>query len=59
YRVYTECTLLDEGYLKSTIKFLDDFYKIINDPRRLKNAFEYPCWPQGTGNVVIQGLKKN
>jgi len=59
YHVYTDCSFLDDSYLKSTIKFLDDFYKTINDPRRLKNEFEYPCWPQGTGNVVIQGLRKN
>lgn len=59
YQVYTDCSFLDDSYLKSTIKFLDDFYKTINDPRRLKNEFEYPCWPQGTGNVVIQGLRKN
>jgi hypothetical protein len=59
YKVYAECSLLDEGYLKSTVKFLDEFYKTINDPKRLKNEFEYPCRPEGTGNVVIQGLKKN
>jgi hypothetical protein len=59
YKVYTECKLLEESYLKSTVKFLDDFYKTINDPKRLKNEFQYPCRTDGTGNVVIQGLKKN
>ncbi|MEQ1587292.1 MAG: hypothetical protein ABL895_15490 [Cyclobacteriaceae bacterium] len=59
YNVYTSSKILEENYLKSTIKFLDDFYKTINDPKRLKNEFQYPCNPDGTGNVVIQGLKKN
>jgi hypothetical protein len=51
--------MLEESYLKSTLKFLDDFYKTINDPKKLKYEFQYPCDPNGTGNVVIQGLKKN
>lgn len=59
YKVYTENTLLEESYRKSTVKFLDDFYKTINDPKRLKSEFQYPCRSDGTGNVVIQGLKKN
>jgi len=59
YKVYTMTTLVEEGYLKSTLKYLDDFYKTINDPKKLKNEFQYPCNPNGTGNVVIQGLKKN
>jgi hypothetical protein len=59
YKVYNGCTLIEESYLKSTLKFLDDFYKTINDPKKLKFEFQYPCDPDGTGNVVIQGLKKN
>ena len=27
--------------------------------KKLKYEFQYPCDPDGTGNVVIQGLKKN
>ena len=59
YKVYTSNTMLEESYLKSTIKFLDDFYKTINDPKKLKYEFQYPCDLGGTGNVVIQGLKKD
>jgi len=58
YKVYTENTLLEENYRKSTLKYLDDFYKIINDPKKLKIEFQYPCQSDGTGNVVIRGLKK-
>lgn len=59
YNVYRSSTLVEESYLKSTLKYLDDFYRTINDPKKLKNEFQYPCRPGGTGNVVIQGLKKN
>jgi hypothetical protein len=59
YKVYTENTLIEESYLKSTVKYLDDFYKTINDPKKLKSEFQYPCDSEGTGNVVIKGLKKN
>jgi hypothetical protein len=57
YSVYTSETLLDENYVKATLKYLDDFYKTINDPKKLKEEFQYPCRKDGTGNVVIKGLK--
>lgn len=58
YRIYSECPYLELGYVKATLKFLDDFYKTINDPKRMKSEFQYPCDPSGTGNVVIKGLKQ-
>lgn len=58
YGVYTKSTLLEEGYIKSTSKYLDEFYKTINTPQAAKVAFQYPCNPNGTGNVVIKGLSK-
>ncbi|MCU0399227.1 MAG: hypothetical protein MUC73_14135 [Cyclobacteriaceae bacterium] len=57
YSVYTSNTLLDDNYKKSTVKFLDDFYRTINDPKKVKEEFQYPCRSDGTGNVVIKGLK--
>jgi hypothetical protein len=57
YSVYTSGTLLDENYVKSTLKYLDDFYKTINDSKKVKEEFQYPCRKDGTGNVVIRGLK--
>ena len=57
YKLYTDCTLLDAKYLKSTIKYLDEFYETINDPVAFKKDFGYPCDKNGTGNVVIKGLK--
>ncbi len=58
YNVYTKCPLLDRGYVKSTVKFLDHFYKTINDKKSVEYEFGYPCDENGTGNVVIRGLKK-
>ncbi|HYV53706.1 MAG TPA: hypothetical protein VE933_03860 [Chitinophagaceae bacterium] len=57
YKLYTDCTLLDPKYVKSTIKYFDEFYETINDPAKLKKEFGYPCDKNGTGNVVIKGLR--
>ena len=58
YAVYQGNSLLSSGYQNQTIKFLDQFYETINDPKKAQEAFSYPCDRYGTGNVVIQGLKK-
>jgi hypothetical protein len=57
YKLYSSCTLLKAGYIKSTLRYFDDFYKTINTPRLLEKEFSYPCDPSGTGNVVLKGLK--
>ena len=57
YKLYTDCPFLDPKYVKSTIKYFDEFYETINDPAKLKKEFGYPCDKNGTGNVVIKGLK--
>jgi hypothetical protein len=57
YNMYTSCRLLDVKYVKTTIKYLDDFYTTINNPASYKKAFSYPCDKNGTGNVIIKGLK--
>jgi len=59
YEVYTNNPLLESSYVKSTTRFLDEFFETINNPKSLKSEFGYPCNKDGTGNVVIQGLKKN
>ena len=58
YRIYTDCPLLDDKYKKATIKFLDDFYSVLNNPAALQKEFGYPCDKNGTGNVVIKGLRE-
>lgn len=59
YKTYTSCSLLDSKYVTATIKFLDEFYATINNPKLLKKEFQYPCDPNGTGNVIIRGLGKD
>ncbi len=59
YRTYTGCHLLDKKYVQSTVQYLDEFYATINDPKLWQKEFAYPCDPEGTGNVVIKGLKKD
>ncbi|MEP7107441.1 MAG: hypothetical protein ABI760_05650 [Ferruginibacter sp.] len=59
YGMYTDCPLLDEKYIKTTIKYLDEFYVTINNPGKVQKEFEYPCFKNGTGNVVIKGLKED
>ncbi|MCP3930767.1 MAG: hypothetical protein GY705_16895 [Bacteroidetes bacterium] len=58
YKVYTESEFLEERNVKTTIKYLDEFYKDINNPKISARAFLYPCDPNGTGSIIIQGLKK-
>jgi hypothetical protein len=58
YKLYAGCELLDQKYLKSTIQYLDDFYKTIVDTKAWQKDFAYPCDKNGTGNVVIKGLKE-
>ena len=59
YGLYTNCSLIDDKYKKVTIQFLDEFYVIINDRKKLEKEFGYPCSPAGTGNVIIKGLRED
>lgn len=56
YSLYTGCDLLEERYVKSTIAYLDEFYKTINNSKAWQREFAFPC-NSATGNVVIKGLK--
>src|SRR6187200_907406 len=59
YNLYTKSKLLDEKYIKSVTKYLDEFYATINDPKAWQKDFAYPCDKNGTGNVVIKGMKED
>jgi len=59
YKLYDGNELLNTAYQKQTLKFLDQFYETINDPKKVNQEFSYPCDPSGTGNVVIKGLREN
>ena len=59
YQLYSGCSLIDEKYLKSVTKYLDEFYTTINTNKLWQKDFAYPCDKKGTGNVVIKGLKED
>ena len=59
YNLFTKCSLLDAKYIQSITKYLDEFYATINDPKSWQKDFAYPCDKNGTGNVVIKGLKED
>jgi hypothetical protein len=59
YSLYTGSALLDAKYIKNTIQYLDEFYATINNPKAWQKEFSYPCDKNGTGNVVIKGLKED
>jgi hypothetical protein len=58
YAIFINNPLLDEKYIRSTVKYLDEFYATINNPGALKKEFGYPCDKNGTGSVVIKGLRE-
>ena len=57
--VYTECPQLESHYIKWATRYLGQFYSTINNPKAAKLAFSYPCDKDGTGNVVIRGLRED
>jgi len=59
YNLYTKSNLLDAKYIKSVTKYLDEFYATINNPKAWQKDFAYPCDKNGTGNVVIKGLRED
>jgi hypothetical protein len=59
YNLYSNCSLLDAKYKMSTTRFLDEFFSAINNPKTWQKDFAYPCDKNGTGNVVIKGLKED
>ncbi len=56
YNIYTGCDLLEERYVKSTIAYLDEFYKTINNTKAWQREFSFPCHSK-TADVTIKGLK--
>jgi hypothetical protein len=55
YKVYTTNTFLNSKYVRSTTKFLDGFYVMINDPKKMRSEFSYPC-KKGAPQITIKGL---
>lgn len=57
YNIYLQSSLIDERYRKQTLKFLDDFYETINDPKSFqKSVVRTGEQNMKGGGVVIKGL---
>jgi hypothetical protein len=59
YKLYNSCTLIDAKYLKTATQYLDEFYSTINNEKKMAVDLGYPCNKNGTGNVIIKGMKEN
>lgn len=59
YEIYATCSYLDAKSRKTTLKFLDGFYETINNQKAWQKEFAYPCDKNGTGHIVIRGLKED
>ena len=56
YKVYDSCSSVSSGYLKYVKRYLDAFYKTINNAREIKTEFGSPC--KLDQRVEIKGLRK-
>lgn len=55
YALYANCPYITPRYLKATNRFLDEFYSSINNPKKVKDDFGFPCSNNGN-NITIKGL---
>jgi hypothetical protein len=58
YNLYTNSPYLTTRYIKSTTKFLDDFYETINNPKRISAAISSPC-QTGHVDIIVKGLRED
>lgn len=59
YDIYRDHPLLEKRYIRTTLKYLDHFYKTLEQPKASAKEFLYPCEKRGTGKVIIKGLNVN
>ncbi|PRY12672.1 hypothetical protein CLV24_10743 [Pontibacter ummariensis] len=57
YGVYQNFSLIDKSYLKRTLKYLDDFYETINDPKDFNNKIVRVGQQNQRKVVTVKGLK--
>lgn len=56
--LYTASPLLDEKYATGAVRFIGEFYEMLENEKSRNSVLGYPCRPDGTGNVVIKGLRQ-
>lgn len=58
YSLYRDSRVLEEKDIKYSIQYLDEFFSLIDQPKKLHTMLSYPCVPGSTGKVIIKGLKQ-
>ena len=48
---------IDNSSPKEITSYLNDFFELIQNEKKWKEDLNYPCLKDGTGNVVVKGLK--
>ncbi len=56
YQLYEKNKALDKTYIKNTIEYLDEFYEIIQNPKKLKTQIIDQGQKNAAGGVIIKGL---
>ena len=59
YALYQQSSLLNKGYCKQTLNFLDSFYKTINSPKNFQNSIVRVGKQNQKKYVVIKGLNSS
>jgi hypothetical protein len=57
YKLYTNCAYLNTKYIKSTTRFLDDFYATINNQKKFTAAISKPCNREHV-DIIVKGLRE-
>lgn len=57
YAALAQNPLLEKEYIDWAHNYFDEFFEVIDNPRKRSTVFSYPCDPNGTGNVVISGIR--
>ncbi|MBX2817990.1 MAG: hypothetical protein KTR24_18430 [Saprospiraceae bacterium] len=55
---YENNPYLDARYLKQTLRYLQQFFQVLEKPQLVKREFQYPCLGTGTEKIIIRGLNK-
>lgn len=57
YALYENYPRLKPNYVKRTLRYLDEFYKTIDNPKEVKRVFVYGGGKSQGAGVVVKGLK--
>lgn len=56
YNTFQASELVDNDYKEFATDYIDEFYEVINSPKKRSRAFSSPCTRNGKGDVIISGM---